>query len=192
MPLTLIAPARESYSISVSVLPHSSVALLPIETYHGEYRYSLLETPIGQRLDMWSASLQLFESAPLFGVGAGAYQIETAKLVAAGRAARDTAQFDHPHSDYFDALANRGLLGLLALFALLGVPAWLYVRGLESRDPHHMGAALGGLLVSVGFAIFGLTETMFIHSVTLGWYVIMTAVLLVSTDAPTGQDTGKR
>ena len=40
--------------------------------------------------------------------------------------------------------------------------------------------------------ITDLTETMFIHSVTLGWYVIMTAVFLVSTDAPTGQDMGKR
>jgi len=46
--------------------------------------------------------------------------------------------------------------------------------------------------VTVGFAIFGLTETMFIHSVSLGLYVIMTTVFLVSTDAPVGQGAGKR
>ncbi len=191
-PMTLTTQAREGYAVALAVEPGSSLSVLPIESYPGEYRYSMLQTPIGQRLDMWSAALQLFAHAPFLGVGTGAYQAETGKLVNAGKASPDTMDFDHPHSDYFDALANRGLLGLLALLALLGVPAWLFSRRLESRDPHHMGAALGGLLVTVGFAIFGLTETMFIHSVTIGWYVIMTAVFLVSTRAPEGQDMGKR
>ena len=112
--------------------------------------------------------------------------------MASGKAAPDTADFDHPHSDYFDALSSRGMVGLLSLFLLLAVPAWLYTRNLDSRDPHCMGAALGGVLVVAGFAIFGLTETMFVHSVTIGWYVIMTAVFLVSADAPGGQRTDKR
>lgn len=191
-PMTLTSQARYGYAVAFAVEPHQTLAVLPIESYPGEYRYSMLQTPIGQRLDMWSAALQLFAASPLLGVGTGAYQAETQGLVAAGRASPDTAEFDHPHSDYFDALANRGLLGLLALLSLLGVPAWFYTHRLESRDPHHLGAALGGLLVTVGFGIFGLTETMFIHSVTLGWYVIMTAIFLVSTDAPQGQDMGKR
>lgn len=50
-----------------------------------------------------------------------------------------------------------------------------------------MGAALGGVLVATGFAIFGLTETMFIHSVTIGWYVIMTAVFFVCAYVRDGQ-----
>ena len=103
---------------------------------------------------MWWASVNLFIGAPVFGIGTGAYQVETQKLVASGKAAPDTADFDHPHSDYFDALSSRGLVGLLAFLLLLGVPAWLYTANLDSRDPHRMGAALGGLLVAVGFAIF--------------------------------------
>lgn len=118
-----------------------------------------------------------------------AYQAETRKLVAAGEAAPDTTDYDHPHSDYFDALSSRGLVGLLAL---LGLPAWLCARGIDSLDAHCMGAALGGLLVAVGFAIFALTETMFVHSLTIGWYVIMTTIFLVNADAAGGQDVGKR
>ncbi|HEV7164556.1 MAG TPA: hypothetical protein VGO35_04100 [Gammaproteobacteria bacterium] len=49
-----------------------------------------------------------------------AYQAETRKLVAAGEAAPDTTDYDHPHSDYFDALSSRGLVGLLALLGLPG------------------------------------------------------------------------
>lgn len=191
-PLAITASVKYGSSIKVLVLPGEAVWFVPLEAYFGEYRYTLLANPIGERLEMWRAALKLFSDTPLFGVGTGAYQTEAQELVAAGRASPDIAEFDHPHSEYFDALANRGVLGLLALFSLLGVPAWLYARRLESRDPHRMGAALGGLLVTVGFAIFGLTETMFIHSVTIGWYVIMTAIFLVSTDASLGQGVGKR
>lgn len=185
-------PARFGNTVDVVVRPGDTVWFVPVESYVGEYQYTLLNNPIAKRLEMWRAALSLFSSAPVLGVGTGAYQIETGRLVKAGQAAPESADFDHPHNEYFDALANRGLVGLLALLALLGVPAWLYTRRLESRDPHIMGAALGGLLVTVGFAIFGLTETMFIHTVTIGWYVIMTSVFLVSMDAPQGQDTGKR
>ena len=189
---TFTAPARYGDGVGIAVQPGDAVWFVPMESYFGEYQYTLLNNPIAQRLEMWRAALILFGAAPVLGVGTGAYQAETRKLVAAGKATPQTADFDHPHNEYFDALANRGLMGLLALLALLGVPAWIYARRLESRDPHRMGAALGGLLVTMGFAIFGLTETMFIHSVSIGWYVIMTAIFLVSTEAPQGQDTGKR
>ena len=189
---TFTAPARYGDSIVVFVHPGAVVWFVPVESYFGEYHYMLLNNPIAQRLEMWRAALSLFASAPFTGIGTGAYQADTRQLVVAGKAAPEAADFDHPHNEYFDALANRGLAGLLALLALLGMPAGLYARRLESNDPHRMGAALGGLLVTVGFAIFGLTETMFIHSVCIGWYVIMTAVFLVSTDALPGQDMGKR
>lgn len=192
VPLDMSAFTRYGHGLSIVVPGGDELWLVPMESYFGEYRYAALQSPVGQRLEMWWASMCLFDEAPVFGIGTGAYQVETQKLVALGKVVPDAAYFDHPHSDYFDALSSRGLVGLLALLMLLGIPAWLYTRNLDSRDPHCMGAALGGLLVAVGFAIFGLTETMFIHSVTIGWYVIMTAVFLVSADAPGGQWTDKR
>jgi len=71
---------------------------------------------------------------------------------------------------------------IAALLLLLGLPAWLFARGLDSADPVRMGASLAGLLVCVGFAVFGVSETMLVHSVTLGWYVIMTALFMVTAD----------
>lgn len=188
MPVTLTGPAGSGGQISLGLYPGQALWFVPIESYFGEYHYPVMDTPIGKRLEMWRAALHLFAEAPVFGVGLGAYQTETGKLVAAGLAAPGSAEYDHPHSDFFDALANRGLVGFLALVALLAVPAWLFARRLGSRDPHALGAALSGLLVAVGYAVFGLTETLFIHSVTIGWYVIMTTVFFVSSAAPAGQD----
>jgi O-antigen ligase len=188
--LDLRSVPRFSDTVLLVVPPHATVWLVPVETYVGEYRYTLLRSSIGQRLEMWSVAWRLFQQAPFTGVGTGAYQAEARTLVDAGTAPPVTAEYDHPHSEYFDALSSRGLLGLLAVLALLAIPGWLFSHALDSSDPAHMGASLSGLLVAVGFAIFGFTETMFIHSVTLGWYVIITAVFMALAEAPTGRENG--
>lgn len=190
--LDMSAESRLGDFVAITLMPHWRLWLVPVETYPGEYRYTLPDSSIGQRMEMWLVAWHLFLDAPLTGVGTGAYRAAARSLVASDTAPQDIGDFDHPHSDYFDAISSRGLVGLLTLLLLLGIPAWLYMRKLDSRDPHCMGAALGGLLVVTGFAIFGLTETMFIHSLTIGWYVVMTAVFLVSVDAPGGQWTDKQ
>lgn len=186
----MAAPRRFGDAVRVLVWPHSVVRVVPVESFVGEYRYTLLETSIGKRLEMWAVAWQLFIRSPLTGVGTGAYMAEARQLVDAGSAPVVTAVYDHPHSEYFDALSSRGLLGLLALLALLAVPAGLFARALNSPDPVRMGAGLGGVLAAVGFTMFGFTETMFIHSVTIGWYVIMTAVFMSLAEAPAGRENG--
>jgi hypothetical protein len=74
--------------------------------------------------------------------------------------------------------------------------AWVRQQTGENRADHLMRLAVVAvvllfpaccLLVCVGFAVFGVSETMLVHSVTLGWYVIMTAVFMV-----TAEETGRR
>jgi len=172
----------------VVVPAHSRILLVPVESFVGEYSYAVLaHASVAERLQMWSVAWDMFRHAPLLGVGTGAYMTEARQRVEANTAPPVVAVYDHPHNEYLDALSSRGLLGLLALLLFLGVPAWLFSCGLRSPDPVRMGACLAGLMLPVGFALFGLTETMFIHSVTLGWYAIMTAVFLVTADATEGK-----
>jgi O-antigen ligase len=135
---------------------------------------------------MWGVAWDMFKTAPVTGIGTAAYMDRAQMMVDAGQAPPVTAEYDHPHNDFLDALATRGVVGLVALLALLGIPGWLFARGLDSPDPVRLGASLAGLLVSVGFAIFGLSETMMVHSIALGWYAIMTALFLVSSEGPPG------
>ena len=188
--VSMTAPRRYADRVSITVGVHQSVWVVPVESFVGEYRYALLHTSIGQRLEMWAVAWQMFAESPLTGVGTGAYMAEAQQLADAGSAPVVTAVYDHPHSEYLDALSSRGLVGLLALLALLGVPAWLFSRAIASPDPVRMGVGLGGVLAVAGFAMFGLTETMFIHSVTIGWYVIMTAVFMSLAEAPAGRENG--
>jgi O-antigen ligase len=133
---------------------------------------------------MWAVARRLFETAPLTGVGTGAYMASARQLVDAGEAPPVTAEYDHPHNEFFDALSSRGLVGLVVLLLLLGVPGWLAARGLDGPDPVRLGASLAGLMVSVGFAVFGLSETMLVHSIALGWYAIMSALFLATSEGP--------
>lgn len=185
--IELAAPARFGRALGVEVLAGASLWLAPRETAPGEYRYALMRSSIGERLEMWHAAALLFEKAPLFGAGTGAYQRATRDLAQAGAVAPFIAEYDHPHDDYWDALSSRGIVGLLALLGVLGVPAWLFLGALKSGETRRNMAGLGGLLVVTGFAVFGLTETMFIHSVTITWYVIMTLVFFMLTEEA---DTG--
>jgi O-antigen ligase len=186
--IQMSAPVRISGYLRVSVPHHASLYLIPVEQYPGEYRYTLLRSSLGERLLMWGVAWDMFKTAPVTGIGTAAYMDRAQMMVDAGQAPPVTAEYDHPHNDFLDALATRGVVGLLALLALLGLPGWLFARGLDSPDPVRLGASLAGLLVSVGFAIFGLSETMLVHSIALGWYAIMTALFLVISEGPPGPE----
>ena len=168
--------------LALIVEPHSVMEMVPLELFTGEYRYSMLGTSAGQRLEMWGVAWRLFLQAPLTGVGTGDYMSGAEQLVEEGEALPVTAIYDHPHNEFLDALSSRGLVGLAALLLLFGVPTWLFARSLGSPDPARMGASLGGLLVCIGFPGFGLSETLLVHSVTLGWYVIMTAIFMATAE----------
>lgn len=70
------------------------------------------------------------------------------------------------------------MLGLLALFALLGVPAMYFLRAVKNPGDTSHAVGLAGLLLVCGFAIFGLTDTVFIHSMNISWYVIYIALFM--------------
>lgn len=176
-PITLTAPAKYGGALWLGVDARTALWLLPLESYLGEYRYGMLQTPVGLRLEMWTTALHLFHEAPLLGIGTGAYQFGTRALVAQGGAVPYAASFDHPHSDYLEALASRGLVGFLALLILLAVPGWVSWKRLDSMDPKITGAALSGLVVVLGYAVCALTESLFMHSIGIGWYVMLTTVL---------------
>jgi O-antigen ligase len=185
--IQMSAPMAISAYLRVSVPRHGSLYLIPVEQYPGEYRYTLLRSSLGERLLMWGVAWDMFKTAPVTGIGTAAYMDRAVQMVDAGEAPPVTAEYDHPHNEFLDALSSRGVVGLLALLALLGVPCWLFARGLGSQDPAQLGSSLAGLLVGVGFAMFGLSETMLVHSIALGWYAIMTALFLVTSEGPQGR-----
>ncbi len=175
---TLHGPAGSGQSVIAELVPGQSLWLVPVDGYYGEYRYTLVSTSIGQRFEMWRAAWHMFLEHPVLGIGTGAFYKDTQQMAHRGLIAPPAAQFDHPHSDYFDALSGRGVAGLAALLALFLVPAAYFLRAVKNPGDMFHAVGLAGLLLVCGFAVFGLTDTVFIHSMNISWYVIYIALFM--------------
>ena len=84
--------------------------------------------------------------------------------------------YEHAHSDYLTSLGTKGLLGLLAFLALLGIPVLLGFHFVTEEQTY--GVRLAALMLASGVAVFGATETMFVHSLVISWYVVVVAVII--------------
>lgn len=139
------------------------------------------DTSVCIRLQLWRASIEMFEAEPLFGLGTPArfapeLQARVASGVVSPFVARD---FGEPHNDMLQMLSSYGLLGGLGLALLYGVPAGFFLRRLAAANPEPLRAAAAmGAALALGFAIFGLTELMFRSMQNVALYVALTAWFL--------------
>ncbi|MHC0510535.1 O-antigen ligase family protein [Achromobacter aegrifaciens] len=140
----------------------------------------IAETSMCIRLQLWRASADMVEQHPLFGLGAtNKFPDELQARVAQGTVAPFVAEgFGEPHNDMLYMLTSFGLLGGLALLAVYAVPAVTFAKRFHNKYPTEVRAAAAmGLALSLGFAIFGLTELMFRGMRTISLYVVLLAWL---------------
>jgi putative inorganic carbon (hco3(-)) transporter len=106
-----------------------------------------------ERVNRWAAGYGMFRSAPLTGVGFGAF---SAAYLSFRRIPLETEQSTNRmgvHSEYLKILAETGLLGLMAAAVTFFFVARITVRTIRrTRDPYLRGLAVGmaGGLVTYG------------------------------------------
>jgi len=112
---------------------------------------------LGARFTMWDASISMFLSNPLFGVGTGDYKSMIASFVASGQYPEILGKYNQPHNMYLFALATNGIIGLSALLFIF-YSILRYTRKLFYNQERFYGFLV--LAVSVHFMIAGLTESL--------------------------------
>ncbi|TLF48580.1 O-antigen ligase family protein [Halomonas urmiana] len=151
---------------------------------------------VGLRLDMWYAGGRLFLDKPWLGWGEGRLEAARDGMVERGLIHPSVSHYDQLHSDLVDTAARRGILGVLTLLALYGVPAWLFARHLRgSRDAQTRTLALSGLMICFAFVYFGLTQSMLRDVRGLSGYLGLTVacwVLLKTHLVTLGEGRGPR
>lgn len=129
-----------------------------------EYAQGDTGSSLGVRLEMWRAGWQLIQEKPLFGWGEGRLEARRDQWVAEGRFNPGISRYDQLHSDVVDALARRGVAGLLSLLALYLVPLvffWRYwQQGSKTGNREAQAFALCGALIVVAFMGFGMSQSM--------------------------------
>ncbi len=174
--------ATQSYpwigSLNVHVPAYADLWLIPRQVSHGYFAYALAESSVGGRLEMWRAAWVLFLQHPWLGGGTGAFHPLGEEALGASAMAPIVGDYQHAHSDYLTSLGTQGIFGFLALILVLLSP-WLALRR-EGRRPRRNPWPLVGAVLAGGMAVFALTETMFVHSLVLSWFVTVTAALLAA------------
>jgi O-antigen ligase len=101
------------------------------------YRYASIKADdgsLGIRQRMWSQTYKMFDEKPIFGVGAGAWEVMVPKY----QPQNELVELDfYAHNEYLQLIAEYGLLGLLCLIALavfLILSAWTAIRGISLRQ----------------------------------------------------------
>nr|WP_238912834.1 O-antigen ligase family protein [Achromobacter insolitus] len=140
------------------------------------------DTSFGIRLQLWHASLLMFQKSPVVGVGPSNFRNELLELQKQGVVSKEVVEgYGEPHNDLLAALSGYGLLGLLSILALYLVPAFVFLRRLASDDRVIRIGAQMGLLFCLGYCAFSLTEMMFRNMRSVPTYSLIVVALIALT-----------
>lgn len=133
-------------------------------------------TSIGIRLQLWQGGTLLFKENPA-GIGRGNYPEAAKQLTKRHMLTPDAAVQPHLHNDMLWHLVTLGVSGLLATLLLYFVPAFYFFKDIRNPDKETRATAGMGLALTLGFFVFGLTDTMFYWRVSYTFYVVLLAML---------------
>lgn len=140
------------------------------------------DTSFGIRLQLWHASILMFQKSPVVGVGPSNFRGELLELEKQGVVSHEVVDgYGEPHNDLLAALSGYGLLGLLSSLALYFVPAYIFLRRLASNDRVIRVGAQLGLLFCLGYCAFSLTEMMFRNMRSVPTYSLIVVALIALT-----------
>lgn len=109
---------------------------------------------VGERLEMWRASVFAAAEKPLLGIGRYNFSDKLTQYTRENRIHKHI-QHAHPHSVYFEALVSKGGLGLIAVLALYFYPLYFFVKSRHrSRE-----SAFTGILLMTLIMVFSITDS---------------------------------
>ena len=131
---------------------------------------------IDLRLSMWSGGLIAFKQQPIIGYGYHNTGLEASRHVSGPYAKAFIKGQKMLHNDYVNSLVGFGILGLLALMALLFLPLTLFFKQLKA-DKECARSAIGVLFI-IALSVFAITDSIYSHSVMRSFFVFFLGVLL--------------
>jgi O-antigen ligase len=138
---------------------------------------------LGARLDMYKASLILTAERPVWGHGLGVFREKSKELRDSGALGQnvrtEVGTRKTPHNEFFQALVERGSIGLIVTILLFAVPGFIFYRAVKSKSENITFYGLCGLSMLTVFFVAGQTGTLFNHNLFTNFYIII-VLLFVS------------
>jgi O-antigen ligase len=139
---------------------------------------------VGDRTRLLLLSYRLFLDEPLLGVGVKRWNAAVAELVSAPDPGdRLALPYNQAHNQYADDLAKGGIARFLLGFLVLFLPLYLFLKCEPFSGRRGSEFALAGVVTSLGFMIFCLSESMMILSLPATVYTVLIFYFLSALDA---------
>ena len=136
----------------------------------GAYRSS-----VGYRLEVYKGAAEVIKRYPLLGVGLG-HEMEAVNAVSKDGVIDDVSYLVNVHNQILQDGVAKGVLGILSYFFLMLYLLYTFGRGMlfsiQYREIHAVG-----VLIIVGYGVFGLTNITFTHGVFNTFFVCMLALI---------------
>jgi O-antigen ligase len=139
-----------------------------------------IHTSVGARLEIWKGAILLISDYPVLGAGMGGWQDVFATQASEGRML-DTSYYTNIHNQILQDGVDKGLIGILSYIAI-NVYLFYYFLSNITKKSHNHEMHLVGLLLVVGYFIFGLTNVVFTHGVFNTFFVAILALIFTLTE----------
>jgi O-antigen ligase len=133
-------------------------------------------TSQGNRLILWSISLQEIANSPLFGIGPGHLKSVLSDFCELNRCLGGFSSFNQVHNQYFDSALNAGLIGLSGLLITIFSAAVLFYRRLSSSSIQVQSASVTGLAIVVAASVSMLSQCLFAHNISVISYFLTISI----------------
>jgi len=151
-----------------------------IDTAFNQFKTFSVDTDsrgsVGLRLSMWDGGLKAFKQQPIIGYGYQNTGIAASRHVSGPYAKAFIKGQKMLHNDYVNSLVGFGILGLLALLALLFFPLTLFFKRLKADKDYTRNAI--GVLFIIALSVFAITDSIYSHNVMRSFVVFFLGVLL--------------
>ncbi len=171
--ISLIAVCIAAYSF-IDVI-HQRINMISSDI--SQFFSGVQNTSIGARFLMWKASLKLFLSHPVFGVGTGGYKTVFAELVASGALPPFAQKFNQPHNMYLFTLVTNGLIGFSALLFIF-YRIFRYAGGLIRLHQKERLFGFLSIAVAVHYMTAGLAESLLNIHVLIGSFALISGICI--------------
>ncbi|HGO5856168.1 TPA: O-antigen ligase family protein [Mannheimia haemolytica] len=121
-------------------------------------------TSLGARFDMWENAVIAISEKPILGHGSSGYEEFKKKQVAAQQMAKTTLKFNSLHNQYLESFVKRGIIGFIALIAVLFIPLSIFVRRLNTNNNALKCIAVLGIIHIIAHSFFFLSQSFLTHN----------------------------
>lgn len=172
--------ASISFIPALGVSERISTLVFDIENYLDG---SKVESSVSHRVELWKASILMFQEDPLYGVGRSKQQTFKDQLVDEGISHESVLRFTHAHNEYLNELGLHGIFGLILLLIVYLGPLGLFLSKIrEYSDNWNIKVfAIAGTLVPLSYMGFALTQAMFVHNSGVMMYAFTIIIFWAAT-----------